>query len=184
MVLRRLCDSARNAAVSGKENPKWRAGNDGGLPARDKRGGEVLRLDWSLLDVIPQTEIRRKSRRDSIIVLRKECVIPGIQQSMVRVVLFHAGDLAGDEVSRHIPGRRWSRRVEVDDSKVIQIADNLIFFERQFGSKVKSVSAFGHADNVTQAVEIGVAYRTSQRTAGVEVVRKSQLWKTLSAPGS
>ena len=90
---------------------------------------------------------------------------------MIRVILLHTGHLAGDEVGSHIPGRRRTGSVVVEDSKVIQIANDLIFFERQFGSKVESVSAFRHADNVTQAVKIGVAHRTSQRTAGVEVIR-------------
>ena len=87
---------------------------------------------------------------------------------MVRIVLFHAGDLTGDEVSRHIPCGRWTRRKEVEDSKVIQIADDLIFFERNFASEVKRVSAFGQADYVTQTVEIGGAYRSGQGSASTE----------------
>ena len=60
-------DAARHTGVSGEQHPQRRRRNLGGLHARDKRRGEVRRLDWGQLQVIAQSQVQRESwdERDS-----------------------------------------------------------------------------------------------------------------------
>ena len=59
---------------------------------------------------------------------------------MVRSVLLHVVDLAGDKVSRGILGGCWGGRRKIEDAEVIQIADDRIFFERKLAAHGQRVS--------------------------------------------
>src|ERR1700678_3573669 len=90
---------------------------------------------------------------------------------MVRSVLFHGVDLAGNKIAERVPRGCGSRGLKGENPKVIQVTDDHVLVQCQFGAEIDGVLAFRHADQIAERVEVRRGDRTGERSTIIEISR-------------
>src|SRR5882762_7584763 len=175
MVPAQIDNATGHALVSRIEKAQRRTGNYGRLNVWYECPGQVRRFDRRNVDIPTQSQVRRQPGSHPVSVLYEQCGMPVAQQPVVRSVLLHGVDLAGDEIAQRIARGRGRRGLEVEDAEVIQVTDDHIFVQCQLGAEIDRVFAFRHADQVAQRIEVRGGYRSGERSTHTEISRYGQL---------
>src|ERR1700684_261216 len=90
---------------------------------------------------------------------------------MVRSVLLHGIDRAGNKIAERVPRSCGSRGLKAEDPEVIQATDDHVLVQRQFSAEIDGVFAFRHADQVAEGVEVRCGDRAGERSTIIEISR-------------
>src|SRR5215469_11021768 len=106
---------------------------------------------------------------DAIIILDEESVIPAADQPMVRSILLHRADLAGEKISQRIFGGSWRGRREAEVAPILEVAEDHIVVEGDLEPIIQGVFSLGRSDHVTSRIKIGSSDRARKALSKREI---------------